>query len=159
MREKIHGSWKRPIPVWGGRATSCVYDRHKPEWSVFSPLRRQGQHLRISNADRLHLASEHARKQKLARLDIAVRRGKVWRMPKLEPAWAPELVRYDCQTQTEWKVERIADHKTVHEHGAFRFWRTPLLVEVICAPPLQPPELVDQRSTCARNVTTEPQTE
>ena len=80
-------------------------------------------------------------------------------MPKLEPAWAPELVRYDCQTQTEWKVERIADHKTVHEHGAFRFWRTPLLVEVICAPPLQPPELVDQRSTCARNVTTEPQTE
>ena len=155
---KPQGHWKLPRPEWGAENEDVREERR------YQDIRRgkticRAQRRWVNTADRLQLASEHARKHKLARLNIAVRRGKVWRTPKLEPAWAPELARYDCQTQTEWKVERIADHRTVHKHGAFRFWRTPLLVEMICAPPLQPPELVDRGSTCARNVTTEPQTE
>ena len=138
-RLKPQGHWKLPRPEWGAE-NEDVRRRYQDirRGKTICRARRRW----VNTADRLQLASEHARKHKLARLNIAVRRGKVWRTPKLEPAWAPELARYDCQTQTEWKVERIADHRTVHKHGAFRFWRTPLLVEMICAPPLQPPELV-----------------
>ena len=146
-----------PRPMWGAESEEVREERR------YQYIRRgkticRAQRRWINAADRSQLASEHARRKKISRLDIAVRRGKVWRTPKLEPVFAPELVRYNCQTQTEWRVEHIADHRTVHELGAFKFWRTPLLVEMICAP-LQPPELVDQGSTCARNVTTESQTE
>ncbi len=157
---KPQGHWKMPRPTWGAdAATSDVYDRHKKEWSVYSPLRRQGQRLRISTADRLQMVSRYERglrpwhTPKLEPLapEFLVRRGKRWHAPHLEPLFAPELVRYDFPVQKKWAVQEIADGQTVSQFKTGWHW--------IAAPPLQPPEFVDQGSTCARNVTTEYQTE
>jgi hypothetical protein len=66
---------------------------------------------------------------------------------RLEPIFAPELVRYDFPVQGEWAVQEIAGGHTVRQSKIG--WRQ------IDAPPLQPPEIVDPWSTRACNVTSE----